>query len=337
MADYYAVLMRAVTAPDAGDAAWRRGVYENTRAMLAKHMRARRPPPSLAEAAAEQAALEGAIERVEAEVRRAGADAIDADIATPVHAGRERPRQPPPATSLPGAMAWIAVVVIVAALGAAGLVFWPRTVPKPATPPAAPAASAPAGPVASAPASPAATAAAPQAPAIPAGAVAKDGDLAPGVDGGSTDDNLPYPLRRQPTFYRTLQPVGTVIIDKLQHFLYLIRPNNVALRYGIGVGSDCAELAGLARISSKAEWPQWQPPAEMIARKLAKPGILPGGPGNPLGARILQLGDAKSFISGTNAPRTIGTSVTFGCIRLVNDDIVDLYGRVQVATPVILN
>jgi lipoprotein-anchoring transpeptidase ErfK/SrfK len=185
-----------------------------------------------------------------------------------------------------------------------------------------------------------ASAAAPQAPAaakVAKPATAKDGDLAAGIDGGAADNDLPYVFRRQPTFYRTLQPVGTIIIDKLQHFLYLIRPNNVALRYGIGLGEQCTELAGLRHVASKAEWPPWQATPDMIERKLAKPGTLAGGAGNPLGARAMELDDGKSRINGTNAPMTIGNAVAFGCIRLVNDDVVDLYGRVQVSTPVVVN
>jgi lipoprotein-anchoring transpeptidase ErfK/SrfK len=182
---------------------------------------------------------------------------------------------------------------------------------------------------------------APNAAAQPAPAVkvatAKDGDLPAGVDGGSNDPDQAYVFRKQPTFYRTLQPVGTVIIDKLQHFLYLIQPNNVALRYGIGLGGACTDLAGLRHIATMAEWPQWQATEDMIERKLAKPGVLPGTPGNPLGARLLQLDDGKSRINGTNAPRTIGTTVLFGCVRLANDDVVDLYNRVKSGTSVVVN
>ena len=183
--------------------------------------------------------------------------------------------------------------------------------------------------------------AAPQAPpaaktATPKFSTTKDGDLAPGIDGGAADNDLPYVFRRQPTFYRTLQPVGTIIIDKLQHYLYLIQPNNVALRYGIGLGEQCTELAGLRHVASKAEWPPWQATPDMIARKLAKPGVLAGGPGNPLGARVMELDDGTSRINGTNAPATIGTNVIFGCVRLGNDDVVDLYGRVQNGTAVVV-
>ena len=164
-----------------------------------------------------------------------------------------------------------------------------------------------------------------------------DGDLPPGVDGGSSESDVPFVFHRQPVFYRTTQPAGTVIIDKQQHFLYLIQPNLVALRYGIGVGKSCADLTGLRHVSSKVEWPQWEAPADMVERKLAPPGMMPGGPGNPLGARLIGLDDGSSRIHGTNAPKTIGTSVSSGCIRLVNDDVVDLYNRLSVGDRVILS
>ena len=96
-------------------------------------------------------------------------------------------------------------------------------------------------------------------------------DLAPGVDGGSADADVPFFFRRQPVFYRTTYPVGTIIIDKQQHFLYLIQPNQVALRYGIGVGKPCAGVAGLRKVAGKVEWPEWQAPPEMVERKLARP------------------------------------------------------------------
>ena len=95
-------------------------------------------------------------------------------------------------------------------------------------------------------------------------------------------------------------------------------------------------LAGLRKVSGKTEWPQWEPPQEMIDRKLARPGTLPGGPGNPLGARVLDLDDGVSRINGTNAPATIGRAVNFGCVRLINADIEDLYNRVAVGTRVVV-
>jgi lipoprotein-anchoring transpeptidase ErfK/SrfK len=309
MVDYYAILLRAVTAPYAGDAQWRRDVFERARQMLVTRLRARRPPASEAEIAAEQAALDAAIERLEAEMAWTDGGGGISDIAL------IKPERGPIAKPLQSSgRAWIVAAIIVAAIGAGGYAFLTHTSQK----------SAP-------------QAVKSEAPVQIARATAKDGDLAPGIDGGSADPDLSYVYRRQATFYRTLQPVGTVIVDKSQHYLYLIQPNNVAMRYGIGLGSQCFDLAGLRHISSKAEWPQWQAPPDMVKRKLASAGTLPGGPGNPLGARLLALDDNSSRINGTNAPKTIGSSVEFGCIRLANDDIMDLYNRVQVGAQVLVN
>ena len=144
---------------------------------------------------------------------------------------------------------------------------------------------------------------------------------------------LPYVFRRQPTFYRTLQPVGTVIVDKLQHFLYLIQPTMSRCATASGSATIVHDLAGLATS------PAWRNGRHGSRRRnaQAQAAPLPGGPGNPLGARLLQLDDNTSRIHGTNAPKTIGNVVAFGCIRLVNDDIVDLYSRVKMSTPVVVN
>jgi lipoprotein-anchoring transpeptidase ErfK/SrfK len=331
MVDYYPILARAMSAPEAQDPQWRRGVYERARQMLVTQLLARRPATPPAAIAAEQSGLDAAIRRIEAEMSRParGATPRDApsdeeDIADLSSIVPERGPLPTPFRL--SSISLLAVAIVAAAIGAGGYMFWVQHAHK-ASP---------------APVKNVASAAAPQAPApvkvaTPKPATTKDGDLAPGTDGGAADNDLPYVFRRQPTFYRTLQPVGTIIIDKLQHFLYLIQPNNVALRYGIGLGGECTELVGLRHVASKAEWPQWQATPDMIARKLAKPGTLPGGPGNPLGARVMELDDGKSRINGTNAPATVGTSVIFGCVRLGNDDVVDLYGRVKSGTAVVVN
>ncbi len=158
----------------------------------------------------------------------------------------------------------------------------------------------------------------------------------PGVDRGSSDESLPSEFRRQPVFYRTHEAPGTIIIDTSERFLYLVQPNNYALRYGIGVGRDGFTWAGILRVSRKAEWPDWTPPAEMIARQPYLPRWMAGGPGNPMGAAALYLGQTVYRIHGTNAPETIGHAVSSGCFRLVNDDVADLYGRVPVGTKVIV-
>jgi lipoprotein-anchoring transpeptidase ErfK/SrfK len=329
MVDYYSILLRAVTAPDAGDAEWRRAIYARSREMLASQIRARRPSTTMAEIATEQAALEQAIERIEGELawteRGAAADETDfADRAGDMTdmAGIEPESGPLAAPSRLNRPAWIVIAVVAAALGAGGYIAWSGTAHKSSV------AQKTAPPVVKSEA---------QNPAPPPAHtinVAKNGEIAPGIDGGSTDADLPYVLRRQPTFYRTLQPAGTIIVDKQQHYLYLIQPNNVALRYGIALGEQCTDVAGLRHIASMAEWPPWQPPPDLLKRN---PAMMPGVPGNPLGARLLALDDGSSRIHGTNAPKTIGNAVAFGCIRLINDDIVDLYSRVKVSTPVVVN
>ena len=160
-------------------------------------------------------------------------------------------------------------------------------------------------------------------------------DVDPGVDHGNSA-NLPEEFQKQLVFYRSLQPPGTIIIDTQERHLYLIQDQTHALRYGIGVGRDGFTWQGLLQISHKAEWPDWHPPPEMIERQPYLPRFMAGGPGNPLGARAMYLGNTVYRIHGTNAPETIGQAVSSGCFRLVNDDVTDLYGRVQLGTHVIV-
>jgi lipoprotein-anchoring transpeptidase ErfK/SrfK len=160
-------------------------------------------------------------------------------------------------------------------------------------------------------------------------------DVDPGVDHGN-NASLPEEFQKQLVLYRSLQPPGTIIIDTQERHLYLIQDETHALRYGIGVGRDGFTWQGLLQISRKAEWPDWHPPPEMIERQPYLPRFMAGGPGNPLGARAMYLGNTVYRIHGTNAPETIGQAVSSGCFRLVNDDVIDLYGRVQVGTHVIV-
>jgi lipoprotein-anchoring transpeptidase ErfK/SrfK len=136
--------------------------------------------------------------------------------------------------------------------------------------------------------------------------------------------------------YPTSEAPGTIVIDTPHTFLYLVLGNGKALRYGIGVGRQGFTWSGTEAISRKAEWPDWYPPAEMIARQPYLPRFVAGGPNNPLGARALYLGHSEYRIHGTNDPSTIGHHVSSGCIRLTNDDIIDLYGRVGVGTKVVV-
>jgi lipoprotein-anchoring transpeptidase ErfK/SrfK len=164
---------------------------------------------------------------------------------------------------------------------------------------------------------------------------------APSVEAVPSEDEgtvfeLPARLRRQVVSYATREAPGTVIIDTPNTYLYYVLGNGQALRYGIGVGRDGFTWAGVQSVTKKAEWPDWTPPPEMIARQPYLPRHMAGGPGNPLGARAMYLGGTVYRIHGTNAPQTIGTHVSSGCIRLTNDDVSDLYSRVNVGTKVIV-
>ncbi|MBX4875401.1 L,D-transpeptidase [Rhizobium bangladeshense] len=140
--------------------------------------------------------------------------------------------------------------------------------------------------------------------------------------------------------YTTTEKPGTIVIDTNNRFLYLVMEGGRARRYGVGVGKPGFEWAGVHKITRKTEWPDWTPPAEMISREASKGHYLParmdGGPENPLGARAMYLGSTLYRIHGTNAPWSIGSAVSSGCIRLRNEDVVDLYDRVNVGTRVIV-
>jgi lipoprotein-anchoring transpeptidase ErfK/SrfK len=147
---------------------------------------------------------------------------------------------------------------------------------------------------------------------------------------------LPARLKRQLVSYATREAPGTIIIDTPNTYLYFVLGGGQAIRYGIGVGRDGFTWSGVQSITKKAEWPDWTPPPEMIARQPYLPRQMAGGPGNPLGARAMYLGGTVYRIHGTNAPGTIGTHVSSGCIRLTNADVSDLYSRVNVGTKVIV-
>jgi lipoprotein-anchoring transpeptidase ErfK/SrfK len=292
----------------------------------------RRTQPSINDGKRQLAAFDATIESIESEFEQAGpSGGVPSEELRP--ARRARPADELVDKSGDGIVAWIStrpifsvvLAIAIAVIVAGAYALWaarsPQNIPAPAS---VAKNEAPASKPVFRGKRPA------KAPSLP------EGELAPGVDGGSSDSDVAYVLRRQPVFYRTTHPVGTVIVDKPQHFLYLIQPKSVALRYGIAVGSQCNDLAGLRRVSSKLEWPAWQPTPEVVARRLAPAGVLPGGPGNPLGARLLGFEDGNS-IHGTNAPKSIGGTAVFGCIRLVNDDVVDLYQRVPVGGRVVIN
>jgi lipoprotein-anchoring transpeptidase ErfK/SrfK len=158
----------------------------------------------------------------------------------------------------------------------------------------------------------------------------------PQVDEDGIAVELPARLKRQVVNYATREAPGTIVIDTPNTYLYLVLGHGQAMRYGIGVGRDGFTWSGTQSITKKAEWPDWTPPPEMIARQPYLPRQMAGGPGNPLGARAMYLGGTIYRIHGTNAPGTIGTRVSSGCIRLTNEDVADLYSRVNVGTKVVV-
>jgi lipoprotein-anchoring transpeptidase ErfK/SrfK len=159
-------------------------------------------------------------------------------------------------------------------------------------------------------------------------------DLKPGVDGGSSGEVLPFALQRQVVFYRTTVVPGSIVVDRENRFLYLIDANNSARRYGIGIAQECLKGGSFFRITNKLEWPDWRSSGANTRDADALLGAA-GRPGSLLGARALLLDKPGLIIHGTNSPKTIGHLVASGCIRLVNDDVEDLYRRVSLETRVV--
>jgi lipoprotein-anchoring transpeptidase ErfK/SrfK len=155
-------------------------------------------------------------------------------------------------------------------------------------------------------------------------------------EGGGSASIVPERLRRAIVAFDTREAPGTVIIDTGNTALYYVLGQGRAIRYGVGVGREGFTWSGVQAISRKAEWPDWHPPAEMIARQPYLPRFMAGGPGNPLGARAMYLGSSEYCIHGTNDPSTIGKFVSSGCIRLTNEDVADLFSRVDVGTKVVV-
>jgi len=147
---------------------------------------------------------------------------------------------------------------------------------------------------------------------------------------------LPPQFRRQIVSYQTKHPAGTIVIDTPSTFLYYVNGDGTAIRYGIGVGREGFTWQGTEKITRMAEWPDWHPPAEMIERQPYLPRFMAGGESNPLGARALYLGKTIYRVHGTNQPSTIGQFVSSGCIRMLNEDVIDLYSRVKVGTKVVV-
>lgn len=170
----------------------------------------------------------------------------------------------------------------------------------------------------------------PQDPAYSQGAASEAPPLA------EEDAALPDRLRRQIVSFDRNEPAGTIVIDTANTYLYYVLGNGRAMRYGVGVGREGFTWSGVQSITRKAEWPDWHPPAEMIARQPYLPRFVAGGPGNPLGARAMYLGTSEYRIHGTNDPTTIGKFVSSGCIRLTNEDVSDLFSRVNVGAKVVV-
>jgi len=160
--------------------------------------------------------------------------------------------------------------------------------------------------------------------------------MAPVEEQAEQGYEAPAQFRRQVVVYTGSEAPGTIIIDTPNTYLYLVQPGGRAIRYGIGVGRDGFRWSGVQHITKKAEWPDWNPPPEMIARQPYLPRFMAGGPTNPLGARAMYLGNTQYRIHGTNAPSTIGQRVSSGCIRLTNEDVIDLASRVNVGTKVVV-
>jgi lipoprotein-anchoring transpeptidase ErfK/SrfK len=151
---------------------------------------------------------------------------------------------------------------------------------------------------------------------------------------GGTPDGIDPRFIRQEVDYRGREAPGTIVIDTPDFFLYLVEPGGKAMRYGIGVGRPGFTWAGMHKVSSKREWPDWVPPDEMLERQPGLPHFMAGGPNNPLGARAIYIGSTLYRIHGSNEPWTIGHQVSSGCIRLRNEDVIDLYSRVKVGATV---
>ena len=283
MADYTQFLARAVALLDPNTPEQRQALYDRARRALVDRLRGNDPTLRNTDLAAEGAALEASIHRVEAAAARRASPRPP----NPPYESHDAPLEeyqdrPPLKDGFKwGRIAALAFGVLVVLLGGfAAYSLWPR-----------------------------------------------GGTLAPRVADKASEQpaNASYIYLRQPVYYRTTYPVGTIIVDKVQNFLYVVRPNTSALRYGIGTGSECVSLAGFFKILRKEEWPGWQPSAGAGDDRMK----------NPLGARALYL-NTDNRIHGTNASLTIGQRTGDGCIRLVNDDVIYFYDRTPLESRVVV-
>ena len=333
MTDYHSILSRAVASLESNTAQSRATLYQRARSLLIDNIERDRERWTEELALAEIANFDAATDRIESDiVRRTTNDSI----------GRYRQNQPPPPRRAGQAPApshevspdqpkrGIGRVVMLGAvgllgLGLIGLAVYAFQGQQPTTT------------TSKAPSGKGAVATAPEAPKSVVSRPSLDGDeLEPGVDGGSSDTGMPYYLRRQAVYYRSVYTAGMIVVDRSQRFLYLVQPQARALRYGIGVGGECDISPGLYRIKAKSpQWPEWTPSPSLLKRRTYPPRI-PGGPGNPLGAYALYFESSIPGIHGTNAPKSIGQAPTLGCFRLINDDVIDLEKRIAIGTGVVV-
>jgi lipoprotein-anchoring transpeptidase ErfK/SrfK len=335
--DYYAILSRAVTALDPNTAEARAALFARARAMMLDRMRDGSSQWTDAEIATDVENFDSTVARIEAEQHRR-----DHAADSPRHRAAA-PYPPPPAAAGPTPLGKTTRYALWGLGGAAVVLLGAITThlllsaPPPSRVEPDSGKKAPAKETAKQPA---------KQPGKPketnkearsrriTGLDLDEGELAPGIDGGSSDTGLPYFLRRQAVYYRTTYSDGMMLIDRSQRFLYLVQPQARAIRYGIGIGGECTINPGLHRITRKMEWPPWSPAPELQKRK-TYPATVASGPGNPLGARVLFV-ETTAAIHGTNAPKSIGQALTLGCFRLINDDIVDLDKRVPVGAGVVV-
>ncbi|WP_196259133.1 L,D-transpeptidase [Pelagibacterium limicola] len=163
-----------------------------------------------------------------------------------------------------------------------------------------------------------------------------DADLNAFVDRPTSGGLRGSPIKKQIVEYRTNYAVGTIVVETGERRLYLVLEDGKAMQYGIGVGRDGATWSGTHRVTRKAEWPDWRPTVNMLRRDPSLPRYMEGGPDNPLGARALYIGSTMYRLHGTSEPWSIGQAVSSGCIRLTNEDIIDLYNRVEVGATVVV-
>lgn len=292
--DYYSLLTNAVAGKDA---AARNRIYKDAFGLIARSDLSREA------AAAQVAALEDAVRRVEDEIA-----ASEANTAAAVNEMLSMRRNRTPLVFVAGAI--LALIAVSALLYGYVATRGPGVV-----------------------------AASVKTPSPKAARGREDvvmADLKPGVDGGSSGEGLPFALQRQVVFYRTTVVPGSIVIDRENRFLYLIDANNSARRYGIGIAQECLKGGSFFRVTNKLEWPDWRPSGTNTKDADALLGAT-GRPGSPLGARALLLDKPGLLIHGTNSPKTIGHLVASGCIRLVNDDVEDLYRRVSLETRVVFS